>query len=172
MKPLDPPFFIFGCGRSGTSLLSRMLNEHPRLAVPNESHLFDTFGPLRRWYGDLREVENRARLAADMLPAVAARRWSPPLRSDQVLAAVRACDPVRDGHLGGVVDAVLRSWAQSQGKSRWGEKTPGHLFSWPEISGWLPHAQAIHIIRDGRDVALSWIRAPFGPKTVHSAARL
>ena len=32
-----PPFFIVGCGRSGTSLLREMLNSHSKLAVPLES---------------------------------------------------------------------------------------------------------------------------------------
>jgi hypothetical protein len=45
------PFFILGAGRSGTSLLSRMLNQHPSLAVPPESHLYSTFYPWLRYYG-------------------------------------------------------------------------------------------------------------------------
>ena len=61
-KNSETPFFIFGCGRSGTSLLSRMLNQHSRLAVPYESHLFNTFSPLLKYYGDLNSLPNRKRL--------------------------------------------------------------------------------------------------------------
>ena len=62
----NAPFFIFGCGRSGTSLLSRMLNQHSRLAVPYESHLFNTFPPLLKYYGDLYSLPNRKRLVDDI----------------------------------------------------------------------------------------------------------
>src|SRR5688572_24803488 len=34
---LQSPFFIVGCGRSGTTLLRTMLNHHPDVAVPVES---------------------------------------------------------------------------------------------------------------------------------------
>jgi Sulfotransferase family len=34
----NPYVFIVGCQRSGTTLLKRMLNAHPRLAVTSESN--------------------------------------------------------------------------------------------------------------------------------------
>ena len=84
-------------------------------------------------------------------------------------AALKA---VREPTLGGVVDAILRSWARDQAKPRWGEKTPNNVRYWREILGWYPDAQVIHIVRDGRDVAASFHRATFGPKTpLHAAER-
>jgi Sulfotransferase family len=65
---------------------------------------------------------------------------------------------------------VLSGWAEQQGKSRWGEKSPNHIFWWPFIENSFPQATVIHIVRDGRDVALSLIKAPFGPKTIATAA--
>jgi hypothetical protein len=32
------PFFIVGCGRSGTTILRLMFNAHPDVAIPPESH--------------------------------------------------------------------------------------------------------------------------------------
>ena len=52
---MTQPFFILGAPRSGTSLLSRMLDSHPAIAVPDETKIFDTFLPLLPAYGDLRE---------------------------------------------------------------------------------------------------------------------
>src|SRR5216683_1275983 len=34
----NPFLFVVGCTRSGTTLLQRMLNNHPQLAVVNDSH--------------------------------------------------------------------------------------------------------------------------------------
>ncbi|HEX5080246.1 MAG TPA: sulfotransferase [Geminicoccaceae bacterium] len=159
------PFFIFGSGRSGTSLLSRMLNQHPHLAVPPESHLYSTFHPWLGWYGSLALPQNRAHLVADMLASGPLRDWSPRLRPEEVLPRIDG-----DG-FAAVVDAVMHAWAAKQGKRRWGEKTPRHLRNWREISGDFAASPVIHVVRDGRDVAVSMIKARFGPKSVYACAR-
>ena len=40
----NPCLFVIGCPRSGTTLLRRMLDHHPDLAVSNEAHF--TYGAL------------------------------------------------------------------------------------------------------------------------------
>lgn len=60
---------------------------------------------------------------------------------------------------------VMGEIARSQNVARWADCTPEHLLYLLEIKKTIPDALVIHIIRDGRDVALSmekqgWIR-PF-----------
>jgi hypothetical protein len=160
------PFFILGAGRSGTSLLSRMLNQHPNLAVPPESHLYSTFYPWLRYYGSLAAPQNRANLVTDIVASGPLRDWSPRLRADEVLAHIDGDD------FGAVVDGVMRAWAAKHGKGRWGEKTPKHVRYWRQISADFEGASVIHVVRDGRDVAMSMIEARFGPKSVYSCAKL
>ena len=50
---------------------------------------------------------------------------------------------------------LLRAYAESQGKPRWGDKTPAYMLAVQRIGRTLPEARFIHLIRDGRDVALS-----------------
>jgi hypothetical protein len=155
---------IIGAQRSGTSLLSRMLNQHPGIAVPGESFFFNTFGPLHRFYGDLALAENRSRLIDDALATAKISEWrSPPSR-----AAVQA--KLREPTLGGIFRAILDAWTEAQGKQRWGEKTPQHVLHWRHVHEALPDAPLVHIVRDGRDVALSLVAAQFGPKTIYAAA--
>ena len=59
------PFFILGAPRSGTSLLSRMLDSHPAIAVPDETKIFETFIPLLPLYGDLGQPARLRRLVDD-----------------------------------------------------------------------------------------------------------
>src|SRR5688572_28643226 len=158
------PFFILGAPRSGTSLLSRMLHSHPAIAVPDETKIFETFVPLLALYGDLRRTERLRRLVSDVL----AWRWVRRLPGLPDLEAV--LERVERPTLGGVFEALLGLWAQAQGKPRWGEKTPNHLYFWPFIEESFPQARIVHIVRDGRDVALSQVKAPFGPKTIATAA--
>ena len=163
----DPasPFFIIGSSRSGSTLLSRMLNCHPRLAVPPESHLFNTFYALHHYYGDLARGRNQARLVDDILSTFQVRTWSPPLKRESILSRIES--PT----FAGIMDAMMRSWAHNQGKQRWGEKTPHHIFYWREILECFPHARLIHLVRDGRDVASSYVQARFGSKTIYAAAK-
>ena len=158
------PFFIFSCGRSGSSLLSRILNSHNKIAVPYESHLFNTFYPWLKYYGDLEDKRNLIRIVNDILSTDVLNDFSPRLNSKEVIDSIEKSD------FGGIVESVLSCWAKSQNKQRWGEKTPKHLYFWRQILKYFPNAKFIHMVRDGRDVALSWIRARFGPKTIFAAA--
>jgi len=158
------PFFILGAPRSGTSLIARMLNSHSDIAVPDETKIFQTFVPLLPLYGDLRQPGRLQRLVADVVAWRWVRRLPNPPRVDDVMERVARPE------LGGVFEAVLSVWAEQQGKACWGDKTPNNLYFWPFIEASFPRAAVIHIVRDGRDVALSQIEAPFGPKTFATAA--
>lgn len=54
-----------------------------------------------------------------------------------------------------IITWIFSKNALGEGKSRWGDKTPYYVLHIPKILEWWPDAQIIHIIRDGRDVALS-----------------
>ncbi len=158
------PIFIFGSARSGTSLLSRIIDTHPAIGVPFESLLYATFYPIVAHYGDLTDRKNRERLVDDILFTDPLRRWTPVPDRDRVLHHFRR----HDFH--GAFDAVMNAWLESQGKVRWGEKTPHHAYFWRDILEAFPGAKMIHIVRDGRDTAISWKKARFGPRHYYPLA--
>ena len=61
------PFFILGAPRSGTSLLSRMLNHHDQIAVPFETKIIENFHDKGSLYEPLDEERNQRRLVTDIL---------------------------------------------------------------------------------------------------------
>jgi hypothetical protein len=158
------PFFIFGCPRSGTSLLSAMLGSHPNLAIPRESHLYDNIYPIVHRRADLTHEPTRARVVSEILRSSHIKNWKPAPTLSETLAAITRPD------FHGLVDGLLRSWASKTGKPRWGEKTPQHTLCWRSILSGFDNAQVIHVVRDGRDVALSYRSAFFGPKHVYPLA--
>ncbi|HEX6104674.1 MAG TPA: sulfotransferase [Gemmatimonadales bacterium] len=162
---LRPPFFLFGSGRSGTSLLTRMLDAHPAIAVPYESHLYNRIYPMLPRDADLDSPPVRARLVRRILATDDLRHWSPRPTLEATLAAIR-----RPG-FHGIVEGLLDSWTIGRGKARWGEKTPHHTLEWRLILEGFPHLKVLHLVRDGRDVAVSFRTAPFGPKHVYQAAQ-
>jgi hypothetical protein len=72
-----------------------------------------------------------------------------------------------------IISGVFEKNACGEGKLRWGDKTPYYVLHMPSLLGWFPDAQIIHIIRDGRDVALSLFgrRHDFRVYNVYHAAK-
>jgi hypothetical protein len=59
--------------------------------------------------------------------------------------------------------AFYRRYAAARGKERWGDKSPLHALHLPVIAAAFPEARFVHLIRDGRDVAVSLRPLWFAP---------
>lgn len=70
------------------------------------------------------------------------------------------------------IGAVYEAYALKKGKKYWGDKTPRYVEHIPFLADRFPGARFIHLVRDGRNVALSYSHVDFGPKNVARAARL
>ncbi len=97
------------------------------------------------------------------------RRWGDFQMEPEELAARWAqTDPLTGPN---AVRAFFHLYGEKLGKpDRWGDKTPGYVKQMREIQAYLPEARFIHLIRDGRDVALSVLKQPWGPQTIEAAA--
>jgi hypothetical protein len=72
-----------------------------------------------------------------------------------------------------VVAGLFEKNAAGEGKARWGDKTPYYGMHIPKLLEWFPDAQFIHLVRDGRDVALSLFarRHDFGVYNAYYAGK-
>jgi Sulfotransferase family len=146
-----PPFlFIVGCGRSGTTVLRTVLDAHPELAVAHEGRFVVPLGLRRARY------ERPAGFDVDRFVAVLAGdravRTNLDLDADAIRRAVGE-RPVVD--LPDAVRRVFAWFALQRGKARYGDKMPAYVLRIPLLAEMFPEARFVHIIRDGRDVALS-----------------
>jgi sulfotransferase family protein len=151
------PVFVLGCPRSGTTLLYHMLLSAGNFAVYRaESHVFNVFEPRA---GELSLAANRRKLLALWQGTELFRRTGLEWNSISEVVMARC-------HNGGdFLRIVMEAIARYQGVERWADCTPEHLLYLDRIKETIPDALVIHIIRDGRDVALSlekqaWIK-PF-----------
>jgi Sulfotransferase family len=156
---LADPFFVVGCPRSGTTLLSVLLDRHSRLCVPPETGFFAEVAP------KLRGVDG-----ASLLDTL--RGWPRLPELNLTPAAVLRHLGGRPSSPAGVLTAILELYAEAEGKARCGEKTPQHLLHVPTILRLFPAARIVCLLRDGRDVALSLRAVPWGPPTLADAAEL
>lgn len=166
------PFFIIGVGRSGTSIMAEVLNQHPDVHVLDESHLWSSLGP--RATADLTVAEfidalEQVKLTAGTHPeGHLARLFG--MDRQGVLELVAPSSPDQALPLRRILDPLLGAFVRRRGATRWGEKTPAHLDHVDSIRAAYPGAKFIYMLRDGRDVAVSLKRDNWGPKTLHDAA--
>lgn len=159
----SPFVFVVGCPRSGTTLLQRMLDAHPALAVANDTHFIP-------------------RAVQAVLPGLADGKLGEISGESHRQLIDWACDYHRFDRLGlppeavgraasaqtfpRFVSAVYCEFAALHGKTLGGEKTPDYVRSLPLLHRLFPEAKLLHIVRDGRDVALSareWAHPGKGP---------
>jgi Sulfotransferase family len=143
-----PAPFLVGVGRSGTTLLRLMLDSHPELTIPPETHFVPEL---------IEECRRQARAPEQLAELItSARQWGDfGLDREELTARLRDADPLDAGN---ALRAFYGLYAERAGKPRWGDKTPIYVESMPDIQSALPEARFVHLIRDGRDVALSRMR--------------
>jgi hypothetical protein len=158
-RPAAP--FIVGVARSGTTLLRMMLDSHPRLAIPPETHFAGRV---------IAAFEPGGRGLEGALAAIVEDTFWPDfgIPAGELERVAAAAAPAAPGPL---LRLFYETYAEQQGKPRWGDKTPPYLERMTALHAALPESHFVHVIRDGRDVALSVIPLWFGPDSVEEAAR-
>jgi Sulfotransferase family len=158
------PFFV-GCGRSGTTLIRVMFDAHPMMAIPSGTGLIKRLAEDRALYErpDGFDVE---RFGAEEVVSGRFSSWG--LGPEDLRASLADPRPV---DLPDAVRRVYATFAATQRKPRYGNKSHGYVLAIPLIASVFPEARFVHIVRDGRNVALSLMEVPFGPSRIEAAAR-
>lgn len=151
------PIFIVGPPRSGTSLLSAILGSHSRIACGPETDLFRAL-PIEQ-AADIAVSENWIPNAINRLEQIKYPDGNS-LASHFGLSAeiLRESLAAQTRSLQAIYSVIPETFAATQGKSRWAEKTPRHLFYVEQIRELFPSAKIIRIIRDPRDSIPSVIK--------------
>ena len=179
---LERAVLVGGTGRSGTTIAGRVLNHHPALALttPREVRFLTGKGGLIETLGAL--LPGGEAGSAD--PGRFAERlrgrfyrWRKPSGAeeglyrtvneevlDSAISAYRAqaeTDPVGAGRR--LVFAIIPSTLRTRSDRRWIDSTPSNTQRARALHALLPQAQIVHMMRDGRDVAVSFSSKDFGP---------
>jgi hypothetical protein len=156
--------FVLGTGRCGSTLVEEVLCRHPSVGfLSNLEDRFNLPAAAARWNGPLYRrlpaavtQKSRLRYAPSEGYRILAREVTPMLAT-----------PLRD-----LTDTDVTPWLErrftaflSQRAQAQGTETFLHKFTgWPRagfIRGIFPSARFIHVVRDGRAVANSWLQMPW-----------
>ena len=133
--PMDK-FFIFGHARSGTTLLVRLIRQHPKVHCNYQAHFFTRSPLLQSLVAD---ADVRAWLSRR------SNRWNH--GNDLSPVILRA-----------VADYIMEREARREGKTIVGDKSPNSLLNGESVrlmQKIYPEARLIYLVRDGRDALIS-----------------
>lgn len=149
MKTYDGPLFLTGVYRSGTTLIAQVLNNHPQLRVTYETlHFF------RFYLGKYVSPEEHYRDIIEQAGQRLDQRFGIKVPTDRISDRLQSSPRLDFKHIYQAI--MVETFCDGNEDLRWGEKS---LMQWTNIPLFLqmfPAGQAIHIIRDPRDVLASY----------------
>lgn len=149
------PFFVVGCGRSGTTLLRTMLDHHPMLAIPVESLFIIDY---------LRSAERvpLATVRGLILREFELKEWGIPLDG----ALIADCDSVP-----AIITRLHERYVEQHKARYWGQKTPRFVRYGDLLKRAYPTAKFINVLRDPRAVVNSLVRSNVHSSNVYYGAK-
>ncbi|MBC23596.1 MAG: hypothetical protein CMJ32_06725 [Phycisphaerae bacterium] len=155
----DGPIFICGTARSGTAMMSSILNAHGDLWISGETHYFDDLRDRFTNPSTHRPSQEEARACEDYFLRLYHRPYGhegdPGMHPER-----RAPLQEQAKKLGGAPDDYFTAFcmldAKEHGRDRWGEKTPRHALRLNEMLERFEDARVICMVRDPRAVVLSY----------------
>jgi hypothetical protein len=139
----QPPFFIVGCVRSGTTLLRDVLRKHPNLASPEETHFY-------RWPDPFGTEGSRKILLSN--PVLKRHRALDGITEEEFQRMVRSSTSRTDLYWRYMGMFMNRRKPEAK---RWFDKTPQNVYGAALLATEFPNAKIVHIVRNPLDVVAS-----------------
>lgn len=176
---------VVGAPRSGTYWVVDLLQTRFDVHFPSETHFVPLYARCLWLWGDLSVADNRRRLLENIYEFLqiwtarssSSREYLEQIRRLSLLVTLdQGCaDAIvnESSDYPSLVEALYRHFIRIHGADASGDKSAHYRVQEPDsLIGFFPDAKMLHVIRDGRDVAMSWVAQWFGPATIKDAARL
>ncbi|SRX75398.1 sulfotransferase family protein [Aequorivita antarctica] len=168
------PFFILANPRSGSSMLRIVCESHSQLCVPPESGFMEWWYPkYKTWQAsDNRDQIKINLFVKDILSSKKIETWH--LDSEFLFKMIEKENPRNYAE---IIALVYISFGLKSNKDLkvWGDKNNYYLHKTILLNKIYPKAKFIHLIRDGRDVATSYMAlqelhfsSNYAPKLSHN----
>ena len=153
MTKTNPVVFIVGCPRSGTTLLRRIVSAHPQIVITPEAHWIPV------WFEQRRGLTPDGFVTPELISELLAHNKFAlfGLGREALMSLVESDRPISYASF---VTRIFDLYGEAQGKRAVGNKTPDSVRRMSTLHALWPEARFVHLIRDGRDVALSLMNWP------------
>jgi Sulfotransferase family len=142
-----PCLFIVGCARSGTTLLHRIVDAHPLVAITPEIHW------ITHHFKQKNSPTTEEVVTPELLRKLVEHKRFAEFELDHDKVEALATEiPVSYRVL---LEGLFGLYGEGRDKPLVGNKTPAFIRRIPVLHDLWPEARFVHIIRDGRDVCLS-----------------
>lgn len=162
----ESPIFLTGFARSGTTWVNRLMRDYFDAGFVNEGQFIVAFGLRLSHYGDLCQQENFRRLLLDLRRdeffSILERNYSVTINWNHLETGPTSFTAATLG--------ILQQIAAQTGKSLIGSKYPVFGRHLDLLNGLFPNCRIIHVIRDGRDCAMSHRHVTWGHQNTCAAA--
>lgn len=181
-NPIRNPIFVGGTGRSGSTIVGHLLDHHPEVTLTRPMEVRFITGNLGfadalakagtpgadkaarsavervldRWFYRAENVGLHTSMSKEFVQE----------QADRYLANF-SVDPTKATQ--DFVFALMDKVAQGCGANRWVDTTPANARKAQLIAPIYPEYKVIVVLRDGRDVAASFVHQDFGPNDIVTA---
>ncbi|KPP88003.1 MAG: Sulfotransferase domain [Rhodobacteraceae bacterium HLUCCO07] len=139
----EPPFFILGCVRSGTTLVRNLLRRQPNLICPEETHYYRWAEPFKSRRYTHTMFNNGTIIRHREIDGI----------SDEVFKRIYESANSRADLLTGHITEFAR--AKGMTSYRWFEKTPQNVYGMGMIASDFPQSRFLHLVRNPLNVVAS-----------------
>lgn len=147
----NPPIFVVGNARSGTTLMQLMLSAHPRIYITFELSFYN-------WAKSLKRFESVEEFLGAFCQTGGFQWLGIP--EEQIFSGLPS--PLDEADLWLAYREMMVQKAALFGRPRWGDKTPNHTRRLEKIYRDFPDARVILMVRDPRTAVESAARMPWG----------
>ncbi len=158
---------MVGTQRSGSNLLRLMLNQLESVSAPHPPHILERFVPLLPAYGNLNDRSDFLELATDICKLI---ECNPVPWDGMELSGEKIISRCHKNSIEEIFRVVYELRAGSQNAHIWICKSMVNIqfvdLLEPDIKPLY-----LHLFRDGRDVALSFMKAIVGEKHIYFIAK-
>ena len=183
------PVFVGGTGRSGTTVAGRLLGHHKELRStnPRELRFIASAGGVAEAYatavGNPGVGSDFEAITPDQVVETMWNHWYQRIKPSGAVSGLRRRLPkkemkevcgryvaeFRDDPYAAsrrFVETIVSSNVRSDPTLRWVDTTPANARAADRVLALFPDGVVIHMMRDGRDVAASFVSKHFGPTEV------